>query len=133
MITMRIEGISGGSAPPLTGHAHDQHVPARTAVARRSSGGSHPAAPAPEPNTPAVVVDVRASSSAATSHQAAAYSAPPATMAAATAPRPAHIDRDGDGWINLNDLPFDYFQILRRTNMKQMSQMPQAVPHEMAG
>ena len=122
---MRIEGITGGSASQLSGHAQEQYVPARTKTARRQPLAAQPTAPAPqaEQHGPAVVVDVRTRPSGSASHQAAAYSAPASAMAVSAAPvKPAHIDRDGDGWINLNDLPFDYFQIIRRSNLKAMSQ-----------
>ncbi len=121
---MRIEGISEGSASQLAGHAFEHHVPVRTAPAQRA------ARPAPNVSTDdvaAAVIDVHDSAADPATRQEVEFKLPYRVVAVGSDQRGV-IDRNGDGMINLSDLPFDYFQIARQLSRKPIEQPSIDVP-----
>jgi len=132
---MRIEGIGDGNSNStgLPNRAFEQARALRTATRPPV-----PAAPAEAAqNKPAatfVVKDVHDSPPPNDQRTEAVASAAAAMQAASAAPRtsspvePKRMDTDRDGWIDINDLPFDYFQIVRRTNVKLRTE-PIEAPH----
>jgi len=122
---MRIEGISDGSASQLTGHAFEQHVPVRKAPAQRVTGA---VSNVPAPDTPAdVVMDVHDSAALPGARQEVEFKLP-YRIAPIGSEQKGVIDRNGDGRINLNDLPFDYFQIARQSSRKPIIQPSADIP-----
>ena len=122
---MRIEGISDGSASQLTGHAFEQHVPVRKAPTQRVTGA---ASNVPAPDTPAdVVMDVHDSAALPGARQEVEFKLP-YRVAPIGSEQKGVIDRNGDGRINLNDLPFDYFQIARQSSRKPIIQPSTDIP-----
>jgi hypothetical protein len=121
---MKIEGISEGSASQLTGHAFEHHVPVRTATTQRAA---RPAQNGPTTDAAANVVDVHDSTAAAATRQEVEFKLPHRVIPIGNQQQGV-IDRNGDGLINLSDLPFDYFQILRQSSRKPIVQPATDVP-----
>jgi hypothetical protein len=130
---MRIEGIGdgNGNSTGLPNRAFEQARALRTAT-RPPVPATPVEAAQNKPAATFVVKDVHDSpppSDERTEAVASAVASAAAAMqAASAAPRtsspvePKQIDTDGDGWIDVNDLPYDYFQIVRRTNIKLRSE-----------
>lgn len=121
---MRIEGIGDNSGTGLPNRAFEQARAHRLAIrpaattATRPEQAARPMAvqdvhdsPAPSAERTEVVTPAAEVMQAAVM-QAAMPPKPPPSV------EPKKMDSDGDGWIDVNDLPYDYFQIVRRTNIK---------------
>ncbi len=109
---MRIEGVTDSSASQLAGHAFEQHALAFST--RRTA--------APVRNTPAEdvlvdVVDLQNRPAAPALRQEVEFTAPRRLAPMGGEPT-GIIDRNGNGTIDLGDLPFDYFQISRQASRK---------------
>jgi hypothetical protein len=122
---MRIEGISEGSASQLTGHAFEQHASVRPAPTQRVTGAAQNV---PTPETAAdVLMDVHDSAALPGARQEVEFKLPYRVVAVGSEQKGV-IDRNGDGKINLSDLPFDYFQIARQSSRKPIVQPSAEVP-----
>ena len=122
---MRIEGVTEGSGSSLHQRAYEHAIAFRAVAVRRD--------PPPETTpsydgaafSPALVADLKNSSGSSGVRTEAVYgtSQLAAGSVAATGPRiAAKTDSDGDGWADAYDLPFDYFQILRRVTFQKVQQ-----------
>ena len=120
---MRIEGVTEGTGSSLHQRAYEHAIAFRTAAVRRD--------PPPETTpsydgaafSPALVADLKNSSGSSGVRTEAVYGTSQLTAGsvAATGPRRSvpKTDSDGDGWADTYDLPFDYFQILRRATFQK--------------
>ncbi len=115
---MRIEGVTEGTGSSLQQRAYEHAVAFRSAPMRRVQ--TQEATPSYDGTefAPALIADLKNSSGSSGVRTEAVYgtSQLSAGSVAATGPRRASnkTDSDGDGWADSYDLPFDYFQILRR-------------------
>ncbi|MEX0847904.1 MAG: hypothetical protein WD023_09010 [Ilumatobacteraceae bacterium] len=120
---MRVEGIGDSSGTGLPNRAFDQARAFRQAV-RPAASATATETVRSEPTAPTVVRDVHDATAQPTPVADLSVTATTVLQQAAAARQtmaplaPPKVDTDGDGWIDLNDLPYDYFQILRQTNIK---------------
>ena len=117
---MRIEGLGETSGRGLSDRAYEQLRAMRASI--RESSQPQPAA---DPQTvPAPTV--RPSPDAERPPLPTVADLDPRAAMLRNRPKPTLVrtlDADADGWINPNDLPFDYFQLVRRTTFR-----PSATP-----
>lgn len=130
---MRIEGIGDSNGTGLPNRAFEQARAFRQAIRPPASAAPVEAAQN-GPTATFVVKDVHDSPPPVDRRTEVVESAAAAMQAATVAPRtsspvgPKKMDTDGDGWIDVNDLPYDYFQIVRRTSIKLRTE-PIEAPH----
>lgn len=127
---MRIEGVTEGTGSSLHQRAYEHAIAFRSVAVRRD--------PPPETTpsydgaafSPALVADLKNSSGSSGARTEAVYGTSQLTAGsvAATGPRAGRTDSDGDGWADNYDLPFDYFQILRRATFQKAP--PAQTEHE---
>lgn len=119
---MRIEGVTEGSGSSLHQRAYE-HALAFRAVSDRRHAPAEPPAPSYDGAafSPPLVADLQNSSGSAPVRTEAVYgtSQLAAGSVATAAGRKAVTDADGDGWADNYDLPFDYFQIIRRATIQK--------------
>jgi hypothetical protein len=127
---MRIEGIGDSSGTGTPNRAFEQARAHRLAI-RPTAAVAAPDQAAP--TTPKLVQDVHDRPPPSSRRMEVMTSAAEAMQTAAgprTPPPPLEpptMDTDGDGWIDVNDLPFDYFQIVRQTHIKLRTESPERV------
>jgi hypothetical protein len=130
---MRIEGIGDSNGSGFPNRALEQARAFRLAI--RPAASTAPAEAARSESVATFAIkDVHDSPPPADRGTEVIASAAAAMQAASTVPGassttdPYFKDTDGDGWIDAYSLPYDYFQIVRRTNIKLRTEpieMPQ--------
>lgn len=128
---MRIEGIGDSNGSGLPNRAYEQARAFRLAI--RPAASTAPAEAARSESTATFTIkDVHDSPPPVDRGTEVVASAAAAMQAASTVTRtspttdPNVMDTDGDGWLDVNDLPYDYFQIVRRTNIKLRTEPTEA-------
>ena len=132
---MRIEGIGDSSGTGLSNRAFEQARAHRLAIRPTATTGTRPEqaspaiavqdvhdSPAPSTERTEVVTAAAEVMQASVMHASTALPKPPPPV------EPKKMDSDGDGWIDVNDLPYDYFQIVRRTNIKLRTEPTEHAP-----
>ena len=121
---MRVEGITDSSASQLAGHAFEQHASVRDISSRRTAS---PVRSAPAEEILVDVVDIRDRTGAPTPRQEVEFTVPRRLAPMGGEPM-GIIDRNGNGTIDLGDLPFDYFQISRQASRKLITPPVEDIP-----
>jgi hypothetical protein len=119
---MRIEGVTEGTGSSLHQRAYEHAIAFRSVAVRRDPPQETTPSYDGAAFSPALVADLKNSSGSSGSRTEAVYGTSQLTAGsvAATGPRRvARTDSDGDGWADNYDLPFDYFQILRRATFQK--------------
>ena len=109
---MRTEGISEGSALPLAGIAFEHRGQVRAAA---SQWASRPVQNDSSETAVETIVDTHEGAAPPPSRLGVEFHVPYRLVAIGSEHKGV-IDRNGDGMINLRDLPFDYFQIARQSS-----------------